>query len=137
MNIDTGVVSSSWRTPYLFNYPMALSPSDARLAIVFRLPARLVLFDRSDGRVLATAPTCGDSDDVYFDAPGRLIYVACGGGSVDVFDVNNSALRHAGNIPTAPGARTALYVPALDRLFVAARAQQGMGAAILVFRPAP
>jgi hypothetical protein len=37
----------------------------------------------------------------------------------------------------APGARTALFVPALNRLFVATRAGDGRGAAILVLRPQP
>jgi hypothetical protein len=46
--------------------------------------------------------------------------------------------RHFGRIRTAPGARTSLFVPELDRLFVARRAgPAGQEAAILVFRPAP
>jgi len=41
-------------------------------------------------------------------------------------------------LPTRSGARTSLFVPESDRLFVAARARRlGSGAAILVFRPEP
>jgi len=41
-------------------------------------------------------------------------------------------------IPTQSGARTSLFVPELDRLFVAARAGLlGSNAGILVFRPTP
>ena len=40
-------------------------------------------------------------------------------------------------IRTTPGARTALFVPELDRLFLAVRAGDGIGAAIWVFRPPP
>jgi hypothetical protein len=38
-------------------------------------------------------------------------------------------------ISTAPGARTALFVPELDRLFLAIRAGEGTGAALWVFQP--
>jgi hypothetical protein len=41
------------------------------------------------------------------------------------------------HIGTRPGTRTSLFAPALDRLFVAARAGSGEGAALLVYRPAP
>jgi len=40
-------------------------------------------------------------------------------------------------VPTRSGARTGLFVPSLDRLFVAARANSGAEAALLVFRPQP
>ena len=45
--------------------------------------------------------------------------------------------RNIGLIPTSSGARTSLFVPELDRLFVARRAGMlgGSGAEILVFRP--
>lgn len=138
VDFDHGVLRASWRTPSLFNYPMALDPSETRLATVFRLPARLVLFNRADGAVIASVSTCGDSNDLFFDAPRRRIYVACGAGSVDVFDTSGSTPRQVANIRTAPGARTALFSPTLDRLFVAARAQSGRtDAEILVFRPGP
>ena len=46
--------------------------------------------------------------------------------------------RPLARVATSSGARTALFVPELDRLFVAARAGLlGSDAAILVFRPFP
>jgi hypothetical protein len=38
-------------------------------------------------------------------------------------------------VPTVAGARTALFVPELDRLFLAVRANGGEPAAIWIFRP--
>jgi hypothetical protein len=46
--------------------------------------------------------------------------------------------RRIARVPTSSGARTSLYVPELDRLFVAARSGLlGSSAAILVFHPQP
>jgi hypothetical protein len=54
---------------------------------------------------------------------------------VDVFEAD--AYRRLAHIPTITGARTALFVPEIDRLFVAARANPGEPAAIWIFRPTP
>jgi hypothetical protein len=45
--------------------------------------------------------------------------------------------REIERIRTVPGARTSLFVPDLDRLFLAVRAERGEPAAIWVFRPPP
>ena len=54
---------------------------------------------------------------------------------VDVFQQNESGLDPLGRVPTVSGARTSLFVPELDRLFVAARANNDKGARILVLKP--
>jgi hypothetical protein len=45
--------------------------------------------------------------------------------------------RRLARVPTVSGARTSLFVPELDRLFVAVRAGSNEPAAIWVFRPIP
>ena len=139
VDLDRATLRKTWQLPDLLgNFPLALEPGQSRLAVVFRTPARLVLFAVSNGSEVARQTTCGDSDDLFFDPLRRRLYVACGSGSVDVFEVSGDNLQRAGAVPTLPGARTALFVPALDRLFVAARAKPGNpDAAILVFRPSP
>ena len=109
------------------------------LAAVFRSPPRLVLLDLGSGAVTANLETCGDADDVFFDGKRQRLYVSCGEGAVDVFQgAAASPPRHLARLPTSPGARTSLFVPELDRLFVAARAGLlGSKASILVVRPEP
>jgi hypothetical protein len=51
-----------------------------------------------------------------------------------VFAAEGAGYRELARIATAAGARTSLFVPQLDRLYVAAR---GAAPAILVFRPPP
>jgi hypothetical protein len=90
-----------------------------------------------EGLVVAKVETCGDADDVFVDAKRRRIYVSCGEGVVDVLDETASGYRRLAQVPTVSGARTSLFVPELDRLFVAVRARSGEPAAIWVFRPVP
>jgi DNA-binding beta-propeller fold protein YncE len=141
VDLAAGKQVASWRVPggLRQNFPMALDAAGTVLATVFRSPARLVLLDTTTGAVTANLAICGDADDVFFDARRRRLYVSCGEGMVDVLQGDAAASYHSlARIPTRPGARTSLFVPELDRLFVAARASlSGTDAAILVFRPTP
>ncbi len=140
VDFAAGKQIANWRAPggLRQNFPMALDAAGSVLATVFRSPARLVLLDTKTGAVAASFATCGDADDVFFDAKRRRLYVSCGDGAVDVVQRDAAGYHSLARIRTRPGARTSLFVPELDRLFVAARASPaGTDAAILVFRPAP
>jgi len=130
---------ASWTVPGLrANFPLAIESSGAALAAVFRHPARLVLLDTKTGAVTQQLDVCGDADDVFFDTKRRRIYVSCGAGAVDVLQGEAAGYRLLARVDTSSGARTSLFVPELDRLYVAARAGPlGSDAAILVFRPLP
>ena len=133
-DLASGRITATWPAAYLWNFPMALDAGSRNLAVVYRLPARLQLLDATSGAINLDQKTCGDADDVFFDGPRHRIYVTCGAGAVDVID-----LTHPGqsvSLATRPGARTGLFVPEVDRLFVAARAGGG-DAVVLVYRPQP
>ncbi len=119
------------------NFPMALQQGGGLLAVGFRDPPRLALLRVADGREVAQQPACADADDVFFDARRQRIYLSCGAGVIDVFRDDGGALDRIARIATRFGARTALFVPQLDRLFVAAPAMSGVPAAIFVMRPMP
>jgi DNA-binding beta-propeller fold protein YncE len=126
---------ANWPTGELrSNYALVLEGSRHVLA-VFRHPAKVGVFDVQDGRLLSSVATCGDSDDVFVDSKRRRLYVICGEGYVDVF-VIGEPFRKVQRISTEAGARTGLFVPETDRLYVAARAGFARPAAIWVFKPA-
>ena len=140
VDLAAGKQVASWRVPggLRANFPMALDGTGTTLAAVFRSPARLVLLDTRTGAVLANLDICADADDVFFDARRRRLYVSCGEGVVDVVQQDATGYRLLASVRTSRGARTSLYVPELDRLFVAARAGLlGSDAAVLVLRPEP
>lgn len=129
--------TASWSTGTLLaNFPLILDEPHQRILSVFRFPARLGVLSR-EGKVLARAETCGDSDDVFIDAKRGLVYVICGAGYVDVLAQRGENYERVSRIATLPGARTGLFVPELDRLYVAARARDSSPAAVWVLRPSP
>ena len=118
------------------NFPMAIDGDAHRFLVVFRSPPTLMALSSQDGHVVAQAETCGDADDVFVDRKRRRVYVSCGQGVVDVLERVEAGYPRLARVPTVSGARTSLFVPELDRLFVAVRAGSNEPAAIWVLRPA-
>lgn len=120
------------------NYAMALDADAHRLVVAYRTPPRLASFDTATGKRLATLETCRDADDMFVDARRRRVYVSCGEGVIDVIaQGSGGGYQRIARIPTASGARTALFVPENDRLYLAVRAAAPEPAAVWVFRPTP
>ena len=119
------------------NFPMAIDVAEHQVLVVFRSPPTLMALSSQDGHVAAQVETCGDADDVFVDPKRRRVYVSCGEGVIDVLEPGESGYQEIARVPTVSGARTALFVPELDRLFVAVRAASNEPAAIWVFRPTP
>jgi DNA-binding beta-propeller fold protein YncE len=117
------------------NFPMALNSDSNHVLAVFRNPPKLGVFDMRDGTIARMVDACGDADDVFVDAKRHRVYVSCGAGVIDIFDARS--YERVSRIPTVSGARTSLFVPEFDQLFLAVRAGGGNPAAIWVFGPAP
>jgi hypothetical protein len=88
--------------------------------VVCRKPAKLVVIDMDSGKVLSQIDCPGDSDDIFYDAARKRIYVAGGEGFLEAFAQKSAdTYQSMGKIPTAEGARTALFVPDLNRIYLA------------------
>jgi DNA-binding beta-propeller fold protein YncE len=128
--------TGSWSTEGLrANFPMTLDQAAGRIHVVFRHPATLAAFDAQSGKKLYSIETCGDSDDVFFDSKRSRAYVSCGEGSIEVIADQGTRYAREAKLATSGGARTSLFVPALDRYFLAVRAKGQAPAAIWIFKP--
>jgi DNA-binding beta-propeller fold protein YncE len=106
------------------NFPLALlsdsaDPEGGLVLVGCRSPARLVLRSIASGNRAGALELSGDTDDLFYDpAHGRILAI-CGEGFVDVFGKEQDAFERVARFPTAPGARTGLFVPERNELFVA------------------
>jgi DNA-binding beta-propeller fold protein YncE len=102
------------------NFPMALDEANHRLFIGCRKPAKLVVLDTESGKVVAAIDVVGDTDDLFYDAVNKRIYIFGGAGAVTVVEQSNPDTYHAvAQVKTAPGARTSFFVPEAQTLYVA------------------
>ena len=102
------------------NFPMALDEANHRLFVGCRRPARVLMYDATAGKESGSFEIVGDTDDLFYDAARKRLYVSGGEGYLDVFQ-EEGAYRFAriAHIATAAGARTSLWVPEQARLYLA------------------
>jgi DNA-binding beta-propeller fold protein YncE len=132
----TKSVAISWQlSGAMSNYPMAFDAADKRLFVGCRLPARMLIMNADTGEVVGKMPIVGDTDDLFIDPARHFVYVIGGDGAVDVFRQSGpDKYEQISKITTASGARTGLFVPALNELFVAAPHRGTQSARVLVYR---
>lgn len=129
---------SRWPVTLQMNFPMALDEADHRLFVGTRAPARLAAFDTNSGRMIAALPCVQDTDDLYYDAARKRIYVAGGEGFINVFQQKDADhYQLLSKIPSALGARTAGYFgkgrKSADRFYLAVPARAGRGAEVWIY----
>jgi DNA-binding beta-propeller fold protein YncE len=102
------------------NFPMALDEANHRMFIGCRNPAKLLVLDLETGKTVTTVEIVADTDDLFYDAANKRIYVSGGEGRVTVISQANADMYNVvGQVTTAPGARTSFFVPETKTLYVA------------------
>ena len=116
------------------NFPMWLDEGNHRLFVGCRKPAKVLVLDTDSGKTVASLDCVGDTDDLFYDAARKRIYVTGGEGAISVIEqVDADHYRPLGRVQTAPGARTSLFVPELSRLYLAVPHRGSQGAEIRIF----
>lgn len=133
---EKGIVTAKW--PLIgasSNFPMALDEANHRLFIGCRSPAKLLVLDTETGKTVASIDIIGDTDDVFYDAASKQLYISGGGGHITVVSQRGAdTYVHDGQIPTSSGARTSFFVPETRMLYVAAPHRGDQKAALHVFK---
>jgi len=115
------------------NFPMTLDEANHRLFIGCRSPARLLVLDTAGGKTMAQVEISGDTDDLFYDAVRKRLYVSGGDGFIDVFQDESGHFNRLAHVATAPGARTSLFVADQNRLYLAVPHRGAQKAEIRVF----
>lgn len=120
------------------NFPMELDEANHRLLVGLRNPAKMLVFDTGSGKLVGNLSIAADTDDIFYDATHQKVYVSCGQGFVDIFKkFGADYYKLIAEVPTAPGARTSLLVPKLNRLYVVVPHRGNQRAKVRVFEVQP
>ncbi len=106
------------------NFSMALDEADHRLFVGTQAPARIAVFDTVSGRMVATLAGVQGSDDLYFDAARKRLYMPGSQGFIYVYQMTDpDHYRLLAKVPSALGAATAGYwgkqAKGFDRFYLA------------------
>ncbi len=117
------------------NLALALDEPDHRLFVVTRKPTRMFALDTNDGRTVATIDVPDINDGIAFDAARKRIYVPGAVGQIGVYqELDPDHYSQIARVPSAPGGKSDLYVPALNEFFVAVSPQYNKPPAGAVLR---
>jgi hypothetical protein len=132
-------VTTAWPTSgATANFPMAFDEIHHRLFVGFRKPAKLMVFDADSGKVVANMDSAGDADDIFYDSSRRRVYVSGGDGFLSIFRQDDpDHYKPMTKVPTATGARTSLFVPELNRLYLAVPHRGTQRAEVRVYEAQP
>jgi DNA-binding beta-propeller fold protein YncE len=113
-----------WPVTNLQNFPMALDEADHRIIVGTREPATISVFDTGTGKMVASLPTVQDTDDLYYSAEKKRVFVPGREGAIWVYQQNDpDHYTLLAKIPTALGAGTAGYFgrqgKGFDRFYLA------------------
>jgi hypothetical protein len=131
-------VVATWTLEEEANFPMVLNEAKHHLLVVTRTPPKLVVVDTETGKSIASYPAVGDADDLFYDTAHKRVYISGGEGFIDIFEERApGSYQPTDRIPTAAGARTSLFVPELNRLYLAVPHRGTQGAEIRVYEAQP
>jgi DNA-binding beta-propeller fold protein YncE len=136
VNHETHVVEHAWTVEGgVRAVSVALDEPHHRLFVGARNPALIVVLDSRSGQEVARMPTVNTLDGLFFDSARRRIYASGGEGFIDVQrEVDPDHYEAVARIPTGPNARTSLFVPELDGLFVAVPRSGDQSAEVRVYQ---
>ncbi len=128
-------VTTTWKLKDAgHNVPIAYDAEDRLLYVACRTPATLLALDAATGKEISRMATGEGADDLFYDTNRHRVYVISGAGEVDVYQSSaKGELRPLGVIHTASGAKTALFVPSLSKLYVGVPGTGGKSAEIRIY----
>src|SRR5579864_5009135 len=120
------------------NFPMALDEANHRVIVGTREPATISVFDTGSGKMVASVPTVQDTDDLYYSAEHKRVYVPGREGAIWVYQQNDpDHYTLISKIPTVLGAGTAGYFgrqgKGFDRFYLAIPAGANTNAEVRVY----
>jgi hypothetical protein len=116
------------------NAPVAFDEANHRLFVITRQPGKMIVLNAEDGSSIASFDAPGRIDEAIFDAGNHRIYAPGGEGYIGVYQQRDpDHYVELAHVPSAAGAKTAVLVPELHRLYVAVSPGEGKTGAALIW----
>jgi DNA-binding beta-propeller fold protein YncE len=122
------------------NVPLQYDEATHRLFLATRKPSKLAVVNADNGKEVTSLDVADYVDDLAYDAAHHRLYIPGGGGSGAISVVEQRGAddyRVIATVPTKPGAKTARFVPEINKYFVGVPAKDAQPAQILVYEVAP
>jgi DNA-binding beta-propeller fold protein YncE len=120
VDLESGKLTTQWPIPDAkVQNSMALDEPNHRLFIATRMPPKFFVLDTESGKIVASLPCAPINDDMWFDAARKRIYVTGSDTTSVIAQRDADHYEQIAEIPTGFRAKTSLYLPQLNRLYLA------------------
>jgi DNA-binding beta-propeller fold protein YncE len=141
IDLNSRKIVSTWSVaPGRSNMALAYDPVLHRLYVGCRdteVRGQIVVLDATNGKRITSLPIGGWTDQIEWDAARNRLYTSCGTGQVFTYQLESGRkYRELPTVDTAILAKTSLFVPSLDRLYVSAPHLAEFDARVMIFAPA-
>jgi DNA-binding beta-propeller fold protein YncE len=142
LDLKTREVIGNWPIRHSHhNMPMAFDADHKRLYVGCRdadMHGSIAIVELSSGKEIDTLPIGGWVDSIYYDAKRQRIYSSVGVGHLETYQwLSSGKYQKLDLMDTAVMAKTSIYSPDLDRMFVSVPHLGSTPAQILEFKPNP
>lgn len=120
IDLDTRQITAKWPLPDVHvAHAIALDEPNHRLFTATRKPPQFVVFNMDTGKVVASLPCVGVNSDMSLDVKRKRIYITGSDTATVIEQRDADHYEHTAEIPTAYRAKSSIFVPQLNRLYVA------------------
>jgi len=119
---NTHQIKAQWRVQEAEqNAPVAYDEATHRVFVVTRKPGKLIVVDADTGATVQAFDAPMRVDQAIWDGADRRLFVCGGDGRLAVFEQDDADhYRALPPIATPPASKTCIFVPSLNRLYLAA-----------------
>jgi DNA-binding beta-propeller fold protein YncE len=120
VDLDSRKLIAKWPVPDAQGADaLVLDEPNHRVFIATRKPAKFFVYDTNTGKVVTTLPTAEMNDDMWFDVARKRFYVTGTETTAVMGQLDPDHYSHIADVPTGYRAKTSIYVPELNRLYIA------------------
>jgi DNA-binding beta-propeller fold protein YncE len=132
IDLRTRQVIARWPLPEAHGLNgLALDEANHRLFSATRNPSKFWVFDTDTGKIVASLPCAAYNDHMIFDAAGKRIYIT---GTETASVIEQRDADHyvdIADVPTGYRAKTSIFVPELNRIYIALSGKDMSGKPVL------
>jgi DNA-binding beta-propeller fold protein YncE len=120
IDLNTRQIIARWPLPDAHvAHAIMLDEPNHRLFTATRNPPRFIVFNSDTGKVVTSLPCVGVNSDMSLDVARKRIYIT-GSDTISVFAQRDADhYEHIAEVPSAFRAKSSIFVPQLNRLYVA------------------
>jgi DNA-binding beta-propeller fold protein YncE len=119
VDLQSGKLTTQWPiADAKVQNSMALDEANHRLFIATRMPPKFFVLDTESGKIVASLPCAPINDDMWFDVARKRVYVTGSDTTSVIAQRDADHYEQIAEIPTGFRAKTSLYMPQLNRLYV-------------------